>query len=84
VIETLGTLSEQPKPPNEGLAAYYAMLESERGFTRSWIRTDYEFASVEAATRIMGFFFGEGMGARVRERGEKVVPECTGVWTRTR
>jgi len=79
VIETLGTGSTEPKAPTEGLAEYYRWLEQERGFTRREIRTDYQFASVEEAARITGFFFGEAFGRSVVSNR---VPECTGVWVR--
>ncbi|HEY2370390.1 MAG TPA: hypothetical protein VGH87_28535 [Polyangiaceae bacterium] len=48
------------------------------------IRTDYEFASVEEAASITGFFFGEAFAERVREKNSARVPECTGVWTARR
>lgn len=77
VIETLGTGSTQPKPPNEGLAEYYRWLEQERGFVRRELRTDYQFASVQEAARVTGFFFGEEFGRSVTSAR---VPECTGAW----
>lgn len=77
VIETLGTGSTQPRPPTEGLAEYYRWLEQERGFTRREVRTDYQFASVQEAARVTGFFFGEEFGRSV---ASERVPECTGVW----
>jgi ubiquinone/menaquinone biosynthesis C-methylase UbiE len=79
VIETLGTGSAEPAPP-PGLIAYQHWLESEWGFTRHAIRTDYRYASVEAAAAGMGFFFGEAMVAKVRANQWSRVPECTGVW----
>ncbi len=84
VIETLGTGSEEPNPPNPALAEYYAWLETERGLSRRSIRTDYRFASVEDAARITGFFFGDDFATRVREERWTTVPECTGLWFRTR
>jgi hypothetical protein len=79
VIETLGTGSETPAPPNPALAEYYAWLEA-RGFTRSAIRTDYQFASVDEAASVCGFFFGDAFAQRVRTNGWARVPECTGIW----
>lgn len=82
VIETLGTAAKQAAPPSSALAEYYAFLEQERGFTRHTIRTDYRFASTADAVEICTFFFGEELGARVRESGSAAVREFTGVWHR--
>jgi hypothetical protein len=68
-----GTGFESPAPPTPA-----------RGFTPAAIRTDYEFASVEEAASITGFFFGEAFAERVREKNSARVPECTGVWTARR
>lgn len=81
IIETLGTGATDPAPPTPGLAEYYAWLEA-RGFARTWVRTDYRFASVDEAARVTGFFFGQEFAARVREQGWARVPECTGIWSR--
>jgi len=82
VIETLGTGREDPCPPSPQLAEYYAWLESTRGLTRAAIRTDYRFPDVETAATLTGFFFGDAFGERVRREGWRIVPECTGVWSR--
>ncbi len=37
VLETLGTGRETPQPPSTALAAYYAMLEQDYGFSATWI-----------------------------------------------
>jgi len=84
VIETLGTGSEEPRPPNDDLAEYYAWLEGERGFARSAIRTDYLFDDVDTAAKTTGFFFGDDFARRVRAEGWRRVPECTGIWSRRR
>lgn len=84
IIETLGTGRTEPAAPNPDLAEYYAWLEGERGFTRAEIRTDYAFSSVDEAVRVLGFFFGADKARLVREHGWSKVPECTGVWSRTR
>ncbi len=79
LIETLGTGKSSPAP-NAALAEMYAFLESERGFSRTEIRTDYEFPSEADARRVLGFFFGD---ERVKTMVTgAVVPECTGVWVR--
>ena len=80
ILETLGTGVSEPAPPNESLAAYYAWLEQVRGFQKTWIRTDYEFVSLEEAVELFRFFFGEGRAQRVIDAGSLIVPECTGVW----
>jgi uncharacterized protein len=79
VIETLGTGSSTPGAPNEALAEYYAWLEAQ-GFTRSDIRTDYDFPDVETAAEVTGFFFGADFADRVRREGWSRIPECTGIW----
>ena len=87
VIETLGTgrtESDGPAPPNAALAEYYAWLETEHGFKRAAIRTDYSFSDVETAARVCGFFFGDAMARTIRERGSSRVVEYTGVWSRRR
>jgi len=78
IIETLGTGSEKPEPP-EHLSGYYDWL-TEAGFERGWVRTDYRFESLEEAVELSTFFFGEEMGQKVRESNWIILPECTGVW----
>lgn len=82
LIETLGTGHEEPSPPAD-LVEYYAWLESELGFTRTTIRTDYQFSSVAEASEITGSFFGPAFADLVTEHSWRRVPECTGIWTRT-
>jgi ubiquinone/menaquinone biosynthesis C-methylase UbiE len=82
VIETLGTGSEKPQPPNQHLADYYAWLERDRGFHRTWIRTDYRFASGGEANELTGFFFGSAALYQLLPDGRAIVPECTGLWWR--
>jgi len=82
VIETLGTGEKEPRPPNPGLARYYAWLEGTRGFRRSVIRTDYRFPDVETAADVTGRFFGPAFAARVLQERWTTVPECTGLWAR--
>jgi len=82
IIETLGTGAEAPQPPTEALAAYYASLEGEHGFSRTWIRTDYRFASLPEAEDLTRFFFGDDLADRVAREELVVLPECTGIWYR--
>lgn len=79
IIETLGTGHSEPAPA-PSLVPYFELLEA-RGFSRDALRTDYRFASVDAAEGAMRFFFGDEKGARVRAEGWSTVPECTGVWS---
>lgn len=83
ILETLGTGQEAPRPPTEGLAAYYAFLENEHGFSSDWIRTDYQFSSLEEAERLVRFFFGPELAARVLQEELLLLPECTGIWWRS-
>lgn len=82
ILETLGTGHETPHPPTAGLAAYYAWLEQEHGFAHTWIRTDYQFASVDEAAELTRFFFGDELVAHIRRRNLTRLPECTGIWWR--
>ena len=82
ILETLGTGSLIPAPPTEGLAEYYAWLESEWGFRRETISTDYQFASVNEAAERSEFFFGPDMAAKIRANAWARLPEWTGVWSK--
>lgn len=79
LIETLGTGSKQPQPPTEGLAALYRHWASQ-GFQHRWIRTDYQFESLDEADELTRFFFGDVLADRVRREGLLILPECTGLW----
>ncbi|MFO0549972.1 MAG: class I SAM-dependent methyltransferase [Polyangiaceae bacterium] len=83
VVETLGTNHESPRA-HAALDEYFTFLEEERGYTRTWVRTDYLFASAEEACEVLGAFFPEELIAAVRARGSAAVPECTGIWSRRR
>jgi ubiquinone/menaquinone biosynthesis C-methylase UbiE len=80
IIETLGSGSTEPAPPSAQLAEYYQWLETTQGFTRESLRTDYQFASVDEAAEVTGFFFGDDFAAQVRRKSWARVPECTGLW----
>ena len=67
-----------PHPPEE-LSAYYAAL-AEAGFSSTWIRTDYRFASPDEAEELTRFFFGAELAERVAAERLVVLPECTGIW----
>jgi len=82
LLETLGTGNETPAPPNEGLAAFYTMLEDEYGFVRTSLRTDYEFESPAEGQALLRFFFGDELADRVVAEQLTILPECTGIWSR--
>ncbi len=81
IIESLGTNVESPAIIKT-LEDFYLLLENRYQFCRNVVRTDYKFKSVEEASRITGFFFGDQMGEEVRRQGRMIVPEFTGVWTK--
>lgn len=81
IFETLGTGYLQPTPPNPDLAAYYNLLESNFGFTRQEIQTDYLFDDPVQAAHTMEFFFGPSLAVEIRKNNWRRVPEWTGMWT---
>jgi len=80
LFESLGTGNEAPIHL-EHVESTYKWLD-EHGFQNKWIRTDYQFKSLEEAADLAGFFFGEKMTAQVLEKQSTILPECTGVWWR--
>jgi len=80
LLESLGTGNEEPIRLVH-VESTYRWLD-DNGFNNKWIRTDYQFASVEEAVELAGFFFGEEMTVQVLERQSTILPECTGVWWR--
>ena len=83
LLETLGTGNETPAPPNEGLAQFYTMLENEYGFARTALRTDYQFESPAEGQALLRFFFGDDLADRIVAEQLTILPECTGLWSRT-
>ncbi len=83
LIETLGTGRETPQPPHEGLAAFYDLLETDHGFRREWIRTDFRFESAAQGAELTRFFFGDELADRLLQTNSRFLPECTGLWWRT-
>lgn len=79
LFETMGTGTETPAPPSF-LTAYYAALTEQFGFSHTWIRTDYEFDTVEQAEELTRFFFGDELGDKVARHGMRRLQECAGVW----
>ena len=78
LLESLGTGNETPQALPH-LENFYGWLD-EQGFQNKWIRTDYRFDSLEQASEVAGFFFGEDMQDRIRREQRTFLPECTGVW----
>ena len=78
LFESLGTGHESPIPL-EHLKEYYPWLD-EAGFQNKWIRTDYQFDSIEEAEELASFFFGDEFGDKLRQNHWVILPECTGVW----
>jgi len=78
ILETMGTGFESPQPPAH-LAGYFTFLK-EQGFASSWMRTDYQFQSLQEAVELARFFFGEEMAKKVRENYWVILTECTGLW----
>lgn len=83
IIETLGTGHKQPVEPTQELSEYYLFLEKVLGFSRSWIKTDYKFSSVEDAEKTVRAFFGDELGDYLKNNNTTILPECTGFWTKT-
>jgi ubiquinone/menaquinone biosynthesis C-methylase UbiE len=79
ILETLGTGHTTPTPPDD-MKAYLAFLGEELGFSSTWVRTDYLFASVDEAREVTSFFFGEGMVENTIGTDPVILPECTGIW----
>ena len=77
IIETLGTGYTEPA---RLYPDYYDFLEQDLGFEHTFIRTDYQFSSVDEAVNGLGFFFGERFEQEIRDKQWDIVPECTGLW----
>ena len=78
LFESLGTGNEQPVRL-EHVESTYRWLDA-NGFENQWMRTDYQFETVDEAADLAGFFFGADMDLRIREKRSNILPECTGVW----
>jgi ubiquinone/menaquinone biosynthesis C-methylase UbiE len=78
LFESLGTGNESPVKLDH-LKNFYPWLD-EAGFQKKWIRTDYQFESLEEAEYLSRFFFGDELGDKVRHNNWLILPECTGVW----
>ncbi len=79
LLETLGTGYETPHRFPE-LNELYQHLERIHQFKHSWIRTDYQFASLAEAIHLTRFFFGDELADQVQTNNWIILPECTGIW----
>jgi ubiquinone/menaquinone biosynthesis C-methylase UbiE len=80
LFESLGTGNEEPVRL-EHVESTYRWLDA-NGFENKWIRTYYQFDSLEEAIELSRFFFGDELGDKVEQNHWVVLPECTGVWWR--
>ncbi|MGB1287730.1 MAG: class I SAM-dependent methyltransferase [Aggregatilineales bacterium] len=83
LLETMGTGNKQPEAPMPELAELYAWWEVEYNLDYRWIRTDYQFESVEEADELTRFFFGDDLADSIVASGKTILPECTGIWWKT-
>ncbi len=79
LLETLGTGYESPHRFPE-LDELFLHLETTHQFQHTWIRTDYQFASLDEAEQLTRFFFGDELAQQVRQHSWIILPECTGIW----
>ncbi|MBN1874867.1 MAG: class I SAM-dependent methyltransferase [Anaerolineae bacterium] len=80
VLETLGTGHATPQR-YPGMKGYLDYLDT-HGFSSTWIRTDFKFASEEEARDLITFFFERDMNDALISRDPCILPECTGIWWR--
>ena len=78
LFESLGTGNESPMRL-EHVETTYRWLD-DNGFQNKWIRTDYQFESIEEAEELSRFFFGDELGDKARQNNWVILPECTGMW----
>lgn len=80
IVDTLGTGFTEPQIVSPELGAYFELLEQAHGFQHTWVRTDYQFASLAEAVQNLEWFFGAELTDRVKAGHWLIVPECTGIW----
>ena len=82
LIETQGTGTTTPNPP-ELFVPVYDYFEQTWGFKSTWIRTDFQFSSMQEAQDIIEPVFGPSMIKQcVESESGVLLPECTGIWWR--
>jgi ubiquinone/menaquinone biosynthesis C-methylase UbiE len=77
LLENFGTGFEEPAPPPH-LNDYFDYLKSQ-GFQSDWLRTDYQFESMQEAADLSDFFFGGELAEKVKTNQWTILPECTGI-----
>ena len=77
LLENFGTGFEEPAPPPH-LNDYFNFLKS-KGFQTNWLRTDYQFESMQEAADLSDFFFGGELAEKVKTNQWTILPECTGI-----
>lgn len=80
LVETMGAGLRNPQAPTRELAQLYAYWQAAYDLSYRWIRTDFQFASLQEAEELMRDFFGDELTDAVLARGKTIVPECTGIW----
>lgn len=78
LFESLGTGNAEPVRLQHVEPAYRWLAAN--GFQNRWIRTDYQFESLDEAEYLARFFFGDELGDKVKQNNWVILPECTGVW----
>lgn len=83
VLENLSVSEDEPMRKG---SHFYEFLEKEAGFSKTWIRTDYEFIDDKERRDLMRFFFGNKRSEKLFKTlsdapsGPAILKECTGVW----
>ncbi|BBB49647.1 class I SAM-dependent methyltransferase [Pelolinea submarina] len=77
LLENFGTGFKEPAPPPH-LNGYFDYLKS-KGFQSNWLRTDYQFESMQEAAELSDFFFGGELAEKVKTNQWTILPECTGI-----
>lgn len=83
ILENLSVSEDEPMRKG---SHFYEFLEKEAGFSKTWIRTDYEFIDDKERRDLMRFFFGNKRSEKLFKTlsdvpsGPAILKECTGVW----
>lgn len=83
VLENLSVGEDEPLRKG---SHFYDFLEKEAGFSKTWIRTDYEFIDDKERRDLIRFFFGNKRSEKLfttlpdAPSGPAILKECTGMW----
>ncbi len=80
LIEDLGIGRSQPQAPSAEMARLYQHWQEQHHFQRSWVRTDYRFATPAEAEELTRMFFGDELAEQCLRSPSLTLPECTGIW----